>query len=262
MTPASERPWNLWDESPPPIPVEGGIAARRESDRPTNGVGGSIARKVLDRASPGIATRGRAYARAGQTVSVHFEPGRISGEVQGSEPVPYRTEITFQTTDADQSRFVRAIRDTSPDPVGEIPEAMSRELRVDLLEHRVLVNAPVTVKCNCAYRGVCKHLVAFASVATELLDASPARVADVLGVTARDLAVPSPGPDEGGAPDRPVAVYDRRRQAALARTLAALDRRNPTRDEVLSRAAEILMPPPAVAGALDLDLYLDPVEPD
>jgi uncharacterized Zn finger protein len=262
VSPASERPWNLWDETPPPIPVEGGIAARLESDRPTTGIGGSIVRKVLDRASPGIATRGRAYARAGQTVSVHFEPGRISGEVQGSEPVPYRAEITFSATDADQSRFVRAVRDTSPDPIVEIPEKMSRDLRADLLEHRILVDVPVTVKCNCAYRGVCKHLVAFASVATELLDASPARVADVLGVTARDLDAPAPNPDEDGAPDAPVSTYDRRRQAALARTLAALDRRSPTRDDVLERAAEILVPPPAVAGALDLDLYLDPIEAD
>ena len=48
---------------------------------------------------------------------------------------------------------------------------------------------------------------------------------------------------------------------ALSGSLAALDRRDPlTRDDVLSRAAEILHPSAAVANALDLDLYLDPVE--
>jgi hypothetical protein len=58
-------------------------------------------------------------------------------------------------------------------------------------------------------------------------------------------------------------VFDRRRQGQLARTLTALDRRPPPdRDLVFARAAEILAPSAAVANALDLDLYLDPVEPD
>jgi uncharacterized Zn finger protein len=262
VTPPTERPWNLWDESPPPLPVEHGLRAAAKPERLTGGLGGSIVRRVLDRASPGIANRGRGYARAGQIVSIELDRGRISGEVQGSDPDPYQTEITFPVTEADGRRFVRALRGAFHEPVVEIPETTSRDLRADLAEYRILIDAPITVKCNCPHRGVCKHLVAFAYVAGEQLDESPVNLARILGVTDADLADTTELDAE--PPDEPEpAVFDRRRQAALARTVAALDRREaPTRDEVLARAAEILMPSPAVANALDLDLYLDPIEPE
>lgn len=257
-----ERPWNLWDESPPPRPVEGGLVWMGTADRPSGGLGASLVRRVLDRSSPGIATRGRGYARAGQIVSLSFERGRIAGEVQGSEPVPYVVEITCTVPEVDRHRFVRALHHALPEPVTAIPTSMPRDLRTELAEYRILVDAPFTVRCNCRYRGVCKHVVALMYVAGERLDESPDLVAAVLGVTEADLD--DPGPDLGPATalEPEIAVFDRRRHAQLARTLAALARRDPPdRDQVLARAAEILTPPPAVANALDLDLYLDPVEP-
>ncbi len=264
MSPAGEKTWNLWDESPPPLPVENGLIATGRTDRTSAGLGGSFVRRVLDRASPGIANRGRAYARAGQTVSVDFAEGRISGEVQGSDPLPYQVEITCEVPETDQRRFVRALHHTLPEPVTEVPESFTRDLRRELAEYRILVDAALTVRCNCSYRGVCKHLVAFGYVAGEQLDQSPAHIAALLGITDADLAGPDADePAEAQAPE--LAVFDRKREAQLARTLAAIDRRDPlTRDDVLSRAAEVLHPSATVANALDLDLYLDPVdaEPD
>jgi uncharacterized Zn finger protein len=182
--------------------------------------------------------------------------------VQGSDPDPYQTEITFPITAVDGRRFVRALHGALPEPVTEIPHAMTRDLRAELAEYRILIDAPVTVKCNCSYRGVCKHLVAFAYVAGERLDASPRHLAAVLGVTNADVVVPVADNDADALEAPEPALFDRKRQAVLARTLSALDRReSPTRDEVLARAAEILMPSAAVANALDLDLYLDPIEP-
>jgi uncharacterized Zn finger protein len=263
MTPPAERPWNLWDESPPPIPVEDGLTAVAKPERLVGGLGGSIVRKVLDRCSPGIANRGRGYARAGQIVSLHFDRGRISGEVQGSDPDPYQVEITFPVTEVDGRRFVRALHGALPEPVTEIPETMNRDLRAELAEYRILIDAPVTVKCNCSYRGVCKHLVAFAYVGGERLDQSAANLARILGVTDADLADPTADIEAEAIEEPETERFDRRRQAVLARTLTTLDRRNvPTRDEVLERAAEILMPSAAVANALDLNLYLDPIEPE
>jgi uncharacterized Zn finger protein len=261
MSPAGERTWNLWDESPPPLPVENGLIATGRTDRTSAGLGGSVVRRVLDRASPGIANRGRAYARAGQTVSVDFDAGRIIGEVQGSDPLPYQVEITCDVPETDQIRFVRALHHTLPEPVTEVPESFTRDLRRELAEYRILVDAALTVRCNCSYRGVCKHLVAFGYVAGEQLDQSPANIAALLGVTDADLD----GVDADAEPSTPeeteVAVFDRKREAQLARTLSAIDRRDPlTRDEVLARAAEVLLPSATVANALDLDLYLDPVD--
>ncbi|MGZ6973592.1 MAG: SWIM zinc finger family protein [Acidimicrobiia bacterium] len=261
MAPPTERPWNLWDESPPPLPVENGIAAIGETDRPTGGLGGSVVRRVLERSSPGIATRGRAYARAGQTISLTFARGRIAAEIQGSEPMPYLVEITCDVSDVDRDRFVRALHHALPQPVTSVPTSSTRDLRAELAEYRILLDTALTVRCNCRYRGVCKHMVALAYVAGERLDDSPANVAAMLGVTDDEVANPGPEPEPTNTTEPDVVVFDRRRQAQLARTLAALDRRKqPDRNEVLARAAEVLTPSAAVANALDLDLYLDPVD--
>jgi uncharacterized Zn finger protein len=263
MTPPDERQWNLWDESPPPRRVEGGLVAAARIERPTSGLGSSIVRRVLDRTSPGIANRGRAYARAGQTVSVGFESGRISGEVQGSDPMPYQVEISCTVPEADRRRFVRALQHALPDPVTSIPAAMTRDLRNELAEYRILVDAPLTVRCNCAYRGVCKHLVAFAYVAGDHVDESPAHLGALLGVSDADLAELDAEVEAEDAPAPEIEVFDRRRQAQLARTLTTLDRRDPPdRDEVFARATALLAPSAAVANALDLDLFTDPVDVD
>lgn len=258
---APERPWNLWDESPPPIRVENGIAAKGQIERPTMGLGGSVVRRVLDRTSPGIATRGRGYARAGQIVTLDYEPGRIAADVQGSDELPYLTEITFTVPEEDRRRFIRALHHALPEPVTAVPETSTRELTAELSEYRILVDAPLTVRCNCSYRGVCKHLVALAYVAGERLDESPLNIGAVLGVTDADLSEPEAGvePETPGEPE--VDVFDRRRHAQLGRTLAALEKRDaPDRDEVFARAVAVLTPSAAVANALDLDLYLDPID--
>ncbi len=106
---------------------------------------------------------------------------------------------------------------------------MTRDLRAELAEYRILIDAPVTVKCNCAYRGVCKHLVAFAYVAGERLDASPKHLAAVLGVTDADVARPVADDDDrrAAAPETP--RFDRKRQAVLARALSTLERRDDAR---------------------------------
>lgn len=263
MTPPDERPWNLWDESPPPLRVEGGIVATGRLERPSASLGSSIVRRVLDRASPGIANRGRGYARAGQTVSLEFERGRIAAEIQGSDPLPYQAEITCTVPDVDRDRFVRALHHALPEPVTAVPTSSTRDLRAELAEYRILLDATLTVRCNCSYRGVCKHLVALAYVAGELLDESPANIAGLLGVTDEDVANLDADAEPETAEPEEVAVFDPKREAQLARSLTALDRRDPLdRDAVLARAAEVLTPSPAVANALDLDLYLDPVEPE
>jgi len=263
MTPPDERPWNLWDESPPPRRVEDGIVATGRLERPTGGLGSSIVRRVLDRSSPGIANRGRGYARAGQTVSLDFERGRIAGEIQGSDELPYQVEITCTVPEVDRNRFVRALHHALPEPVTTVPTSSTRDLRAELAEYRILLDAALTVRCNCSYRGVCKHLVALAYVAGEALDESPANIAALLGVTDADIATLDADAEPDPSETADVELFDRRRQTQLGRTLAALDRRDPLdRDDVLAQAAEILVPSPAVANALDLDLYLDPVEPE
>src|SRR5438132_13445100 len=71
--------------------------------------------------------RGRSYARRGQVLSIEIEPERVSAEVQGSRPAPYRITIAVKRlAGADRSRVAAAVAE-SPLHVaklmaGEMPE--------------------------------------------------------------------------------------------------------------------------------------------
>src|SRR5437763_3066328 len=41
-------------------------------------------------------TRGRAYARQGQVISIDVEPGMVKAKVQGSQPRPYNVKIKLK----------------------------------------------------------------------------------------------------------------------------------------------------------------------
>ncbi|MFI7586836.1 SWIM zinc finger family protein [Spongisporangium articulatum] len=78
----------------PPIPVEGGLVARS-----TRGFIGEEwwSRRFIDVLESfslgGRLTRGRAYARKGQVISLDVAPGEVRAEVQGSRVRPYQVRI-------------------------------------------------------------------------------------------------------------------------------------------------------------------------
>ena len=56
-------------------------------------------------------TRGRAYARSGQVVSMRIEPGAAVGEVQGSQLRPFTSTVTVRRLDDDAiDELIAAIR--------------------------------------------------------------------------------------------------------------------------------------------------------
>lgn len=93
MTPREpDEPW--WSAPARPIPVEGGLVAR--STRGGIGEQWWSRRFIAVMESlqlGGRLTRGRAYARKGQVISLDVAPGEVSASVQGSRVTPYRVRI-------------------------------------------------------------------------------------------------------------------------------------------------------------------------
>src|SRR4051794_18137515 len=99
--------WNDWG---PAVAVEGGLVAsglvrgtRNAGD--AKGVGAEIVHRMVERANEGLVSRGRAYARSGQTVSMTIEPGRIHALVQGSGTAPYSVSIACEIPAAHRTRL-------------------------------------------------------------------------------------------------------------------------------------------------------------
>ncbi len=243
---------NPWEQFPPARPVEGGLSSIAARD--ASGVGTELVQRVLEHAGVGVASRGRAYARRGQTVTLTIERGRIAAAVQGSADVPYEVSIRCDVHDDDRRRFLAALRLALPHPLTRIPATASPALRAQIAGCGLLEDPRLTMECTCPYGGVCKHLVALAYVAGERLDQSPAAVGALLGLTAVGTDADALDDATGGGADddrAPREVFDRRRHAQLARALAQLDQRDPPdRETVFAGAAQILDPPPTVADVL------------
>ncbi len=246
-----------WDEWGPALPVEGGLVvsgtmrAARLGERPKS-VGSDIIRRMLESVNTGIATRGRSYARNGQTVTMTIEKGRIHATVQGSAATPYSVTIACTVPEDRRQRLIEAFEHALVDPSKGIPARGTPALRDEIDTCALLDGVDITAKCTCPYGEVCKHCIALAYVAADRLDGSPIAVATFMGVRDDDLSAARGTRDSTPNPPS-VPEYDARRQAKLARTLARLDgRAAPSADDVIRRASKVLRPPASVAEQLGL----------
>ena len=88
------RDW--MDFSTPAAPrreVAGGVAVPR-TWKPSTDEGVRLVVTAEGRTTPGIASRGRTYARAGQVVEVRVDAGVASAAIQGSDAAPYAVSLT------------------------------------------------------------------------------------------------------------------------------------------------------------------------
>lgn len=247
-----------WDDWGPALPVEGGLVVSgtmrtaRLGERPKS-VGTDIIRRMLESVNTGVATRGRSYARSGQTVTMTIEKGRIHATVQGSAATPYSVTIACTVPDDRRQRLITAFEHALVDPSKGIPARGTPAMRDEIDACALLDGVDITARCTCPYGEVCKHCIALAYVSADRLDGSPIAVATFMGVRDDDLAATrSTGDSMPTAPS--VATFDARRQSKLARTLAHVDARvGPSTDDVIRRASKILWPPASVAEQLGLD---------
>ncbi|MGN5239507.1 MULTISPECIES: SWIM zinc finger family protein [unclassified Rhodococcus (in: high G+C Gram-positive bacteria)] len=149
-------------------------------------------------AEKGRLTRGRAYARSGQVVSMRLEPGAVIGEVQGSQLRPFTATVTVRTlSDEAVEELIERVR-SSPGLLARLAGGvLPEELGPLLLPRRA---GELDFDCTCPDDGwPCKHAAAVAFLLAEHVDENPMSVLTLRGVEVSMLigGVEEEEPDDG-----------------------------------------------------------------
>jgi len=259
-----------WDRYPTSKPraVEGGLKARSAR----GDIGSSWWSKrfltVLESFALGTRlTRGRAYARKGQVISLDVEPGVVRASVQGSRVRPYQVTITFEPLrEIIWAKAEIALSEQA------LPSArlLAGEVPPELEEIFAAAGAPLfprTVRdlvqrCSCPDQQVpCKHLAATFYLLAEAFDADPflilrwrGRDRDALLTRLRELRSEQGAGDAGAPAQRP----DVQVTAGAALALAGL----PAEPAEVERFwSTIPLPPRPVVLPVDADLLLRQLPP-
>lgn len=207
---ARQRRDRGWYPPSTPRAVEGGLKART-----TRGAIGSSwwSRRFLDVlesfAMGGRLTRGRAYARKGQVISLQIAPGQVISSVQGSRAKPYQVAIKLKPFNELVWAKAEIALSEQALPAAKL---LAGEVPPELEEIFADAGAPLfptsvndlDQRCSCPdWEVPCKHLAATFYLLAEAFDADPflilrwrGRERDVLLARLRELR----GAD-GGAPD-------------------------------------------------------------
>ena len=166
----------------------------------------------------GRLSRGRAYARAGQIVTLDIAAGGATAQVQGSRPRPYAVRIgvpafgkqewaTVAQALADDASYAAALLN------GEMPREIESVFAGVGLSLFPAEARDLAMDCSCPdYAVPCKHLAAVFYVLAERFDADPFQILTLRGRDRETLleelrarraaATPAPGPDLAAAMDR------------------------------------------------------------
>ncbi|WP_327590814.1 SWIM zinc finger family protein [Nonomuraea sp. NBC_00507] len=180
-----------WFDGGRPIKVDGGIRARTQR----GSIGSTwwsrrfidILERICDK---GRLSRGRAYARQGQVLSIDLSAGEVRAAVQGSRPDPY--EIVIRIDVYDESRWATLEEAIAAQAVyrakllaGEMPveiEELFAAMGVDLFPR------DLDMDCSCPDWGFpCKHLSAVLYLLAESFDDDPFLVLAWRGRTREQL---------------------------------------------------------------------------
>jgi len=188
--------WREYDHYPQSTPIrkEGGIKAKGGSK-----LGGErwwakrwIA--VLDSFSLGARlSRGRAYARSGQVLSVDIAPGAVTAKVQGSRPTPYRVTIKLAPLSAEQ--WERVLTDLAGRAIF-LAKLLAGDMPPDIEETFKASGAPLfptaardlTTECTCPdWSNPCKHIAAVYYLLGEEFDRDPFLIFALRGMPREEL---------------------------------------------------------------------------
>ncbi|GAA3540825.1 SWIM zinc finger family protein [Nonomuraea rosea] len=180
-----------WYDGNGPIKVEGGLKARTQR----GSIGSTwwsrrfidILERVCDK---GRLSRGRAYARQGQVLSIDLSPGEVKAAVQGSRREPYQVGIRIEAYD--EGRWATVEDAIAAQAVyrakllaGEMPteiEELFAALGIDLFPR------DLDMDCSCPDWGFpCKHLSAVLYLLAESFDDDPFLVLAWRGRTREQL---------------------------------------------------------------------------
>lgn len=199
------RDWTDFDRpSAPRRAVAGGVKVPR-SWKPQGEEAARLEVVVEGRTTPGIGSRGRTYARAGQVVEVRVEDRGATAAIQGSDDAPYTVSLTRE-------------------PDGD-------------------VEATCTCPYGCDAVEWCKHAAALAFVVAHLVDTDVGLAAAWSGTTAPAVAGGAAAATQ--APAAPVpSVLPAAGRAALVTALRSASGAGPVDARAQWRAALEVVPLP------------------
>lgn len=124
-------------------------------------------------------TRGRAYARKGQVVSIQMEKGCISAKVQGSRAKPYTVTMRVKPLEADAWATIgHALRKEALFSAALLSGQMPQQIE-EIFKNAKLSLFPVkkddfTTDCSCPdWSNPCKHIAAVYYLVAEEFDRDP-----------------------------------------------------------------------------------------
>ncbi|APT92792.1 hypothetical protein CPHO_07695 [Corynebacterium phocae] len=156
-----------------------------KSGRPGTGVslaGQRLVAAVEGRTDAGRLKRGRDYARKGHVVDIDVRNGAVHGQVAGSQNDPFAVLVRLPYRSNDElgkvaeilARTTNAIRDAQE---GELPSEV-----VDILLAED--SQDISFGCDCPDSAwVCKHIVAVVDCLVAKIDADPAVIFEMRGIT-------------------------------------------------------------------------------
>lgn len=169
------------------LAVDGGVEVRsRRGGFGTLWWSRQLAGVIEQIADRGRITRGRNYARAGQVVSYQVERGRVSADVQGSQPRPFASVFTVSVLDDTARAALNAAITQTPGALAALAAGtLPPELGPALLPAGP---ADIDFGCTCPDPGwPCKHAVAVGYVLAEHLERNPLDLLTLRGIDLGEL---------------------------------------------------------------------------
>jgi uncharacterized Zn finger protein len=141
----------------------------------------------------GRLTRGRAYARKGQVLSIAIESGKVGAQVQGSRPVPYAIEIKMAALSKQEWQKVADVVSSQaifPAKLlgGEMPQEIESAFQtagVSLFPERY---RDLHTQCSCPdVSNPCKHIAAVYYLLGEEFDRDPFLIFQLRGMSREEF---------------------------------------------------------------------------
>jgi uncharacterized Zn finger protein len=172
--------WWRYESPRPKKEVKGGIKA--QSKRGDFGVtwwGRRWMTAIESFTDSGRLQRGRSYARGGQTLNINVQPGKITAQVQGSDPKPYNITIEMkQLTEPQWDSVITAMTSQAAFAAkllaGDFPEEVATIFTDQKLSLFPGHRNDLKTKCSCPdSSNPCKHIAAVFYLLAETFDADP-----------------------------------------------------------------------------------------
>src|SRR5215472_13992811 len=138
-------------------------------------------------------SRGRSYARRGQVLKIDIDKGKVTAQVQGSRPQPYKVRISIKTLmDAEWKKLAGVLSKQAlflaKLLAGEMPQDIEeafKEAGLSLFPQKL---RDLETDCSCPdYSNPCKHIAAVYYLLGEEFDRDPFLIFKLRGLSREEL---------------------------------------------------------------------------